>query len=158
MEEFDKFYNKALKFLSYRPRSEKEIVDKLRTKKAPEEIIDKVIKKLKEYKFLDDDEFARVWIQSRVRSGPRSWKTILFELKKKGVSDEIAQVQISNFKNQTPDEEMAKILLEKRIHRLKNKNLSKEKKYQKLGMFLASKGFDWGTIKKSIDEILNKKV
>ncbi len=158
MEDFDKFYNKALKFLSYRPRSEKEIVDKLKTKKAPEEIVDKIIKKLKEYKFLDDSEFARAWIQSRVRSGPRSWKTILFELKKKGINDEIAQKQIANFKNQTPDEKMAKILLKKRIHRLENKNLSKEKIYQKLGMFLASKGFDWNTIKKSIDEMLSKKV
>ena len=42
MDEFGKFYNKALKFLSYRPRSEHEIRDKLTRKKVPQEIIEKI--------------------------------------------------------------------------------------------------------------------
>ena len=50
MGDFEKFYNKALEFLSYRPRSEKEVRDKLKTKKVELEVIDRIISKLKEKK------------------------------------------------------------------------------------------------------------
>ena len=149
----DKFYNKALEFLSYRPRSEKEVRDKLATKKVEPDIIGKIISKLKEKKFIDDEEFAKGWIESRLRFKPRSSRLIKLELKQKGIDPEIInnlQLTINS------DLESAKKLVEKRIERLKN--LPKQEIYQKLGRFLASKGFNWDTIKKSIDGILNKGV
>ncbi|MEK7450999.1 MAG: regulatory protein RecX [Patescibacteria group bacterium] len=157
MEEFEKFYNKALKFLSYRPRSEKEIRDKLFQKKASSEVIEKVIQKLKEQKFIDDEEFAKLWIESRNRSKPRSLRLIKLELKRKGITEE--QIE-SGIKNQESgiktDLEQAKSLVEKRIKRLRS--LDRQKIYEKLGRFLASKGFGWDTIKQSIDEVLNERV
>lgn len=165
----DRFYNLALRFLSYRPRSEKEIREKLKSKssfaKASEgqgkfilEVIDKVIQKLKEKKFINDEEFARMFVGNRLRFRPRSLRLIKLELKQKGISPEIisnsilseAEGLISN------DEDSAKMLVEKRIGRFKG--LDKQKIYEKLGRFLASKGFSWDTIKKAIDEVLGKGV
>lgn len=163
MEEFEKFYNKALKFLSYRPRSEKEVRERLRIKnhesgiKELDSIIDQVIHKLRDYNFINDYDFAKRWVESRMKSKQRSLRLIKLELKRKGISDDIIQTIIHDSKFMIhSDLEQAKKLVEKRIGRLKG--LDRQKIYEKLGRYLASKGFDWDTIKKSIDEILNKGV
>ena len=152
MEDFDKFYNKALKFLSYRPRSEKEIRDRLQIKyqksnlKDLSLIIGKVIQKLKDKKFINDEEFAKGWIEQRSKFKPRSLKLIKLELKYKGISEET----INNLQLTINDLEQAKKLVEKKMNRSRNKfGMTPEK----LGRFLASKGFDWDTIKKAIDPI-----
>ena len=176
MEDFEKFYNLALRFLSYRPRSEKEVRDYLKLKTSHfakasrdkqnsesgtenniELLINKVIEKLKEKKFINDEEFAKGWIESRLKFKPRSMKLIKFELRHKGIDDELIDrlIHDSEFIIQN-DLESAKKLVEKRIGRLKG--LGKQEVYQKLGRFLASKGFDWDTIKKVIDEVLGKGV
>ena len=171
-----KFYNLALRFLSYRPRSEKEVRDRLNIKyqsfdKAQDRksniknltlVIDKVIQKLKEQKFINDEEFAKWWIESRLRFRPRSINLIKKELLQKGIERDIIDGQISNLIHSTGsgqisnDLQQAKKLIEKRIERFRN--LTKQEIYQKLGRYLASKGFDWETIKQSIDEVILKGV
>ena len=151
MGDFEKLYNSSLRFLSYRPRSEKEIRDRLKLKNKKSNlkdlklIIDRVIERLKKHKFINDEEFAKWWIESRLRFKPRSLRLIKLELKQKGISEET----IDNLQLTINDLESAKKLVEKRIVRLKG--LDKQKIYEKLGRFLASKGFNWDTIKKSID-------
>jgi regulatory protein len=170
----DKFYNKALRFLSYRPRSEEEIRKYLRHSRPDRsstrsrtdsrfreddtiDIIEKVIAKLKEQKFLNDGEFAKWWIESRLRFRPRSINLIKRELLQKGVDRDLIDAQISNLKSQISNElENAQKLIEKKIKRYRN--LSKQEIYQKLGSYLARRGFDWETIKKSIDEVLSQGV
>lgn len=166
MDLFEEFYNKALKFLSYRPRSEKEVREKLKSRissKKVEEVenvdgvIDRVIQKLKEKKFINDEEFAKGFLESRLRFKPRSIRLIKLELKKKGISDDIIQTIIHDSKFMIhSDLEQAKRLVEKRLPRYKG--LGRQKIYEKMGRYLASKGFDWDTIKKSIDEVLKKGV
>jgi len=150
--DFEKFYNKCLHFLSFRPRSEKEIRDYLAKKKVSEEVSQKIIAKLKEYKFVDDFEFTKWWIEQRTRIKPKSWWTIKFELKQKGISSEL----IENSEIETPNDlETAKKLAEKKLRSISNKE-DKQKTKEKLGRFLASKGFDWGIIRKSIDDVLSE--
>ncbi len=157
MSDFERFYNLALRFLSYRPRSEKEVREKLKTKKVEPLIIDKIIAKLIDKKFINDEEFAKWWIGSRLANRPRSINLIKRELLQKGIDRELIDAQISNFKFPISNElENAKKLVEKRLSRYRG--LDRRKIYEKLGRFLASKGFDWDTIKKSIDETLDKGV
>lgn len=157
MGDFQKFYDITLRFLSYRPRSEKEIRDKLISKKASLEIIEKIIAKLKEKKFINDEEFAKWWIESRLAYKPRSINLIKRELLQKGIDRELIDAQITNFQFPISNElKNAKKLIEKRLSRYKG--LDRRKIYEKLGRYLASKGFDWDTVKKSIDETLDKGV
>ncbi|MDP2649598.1 MAG: RecX family transcriptional regulator [bacterium] len=173
---FDKFYNRALRFLSFRPRSQKEIEDFLKKKSSfakvfdPEDsdrrasegqersdlqsVINAVIKKLKEQKFLNDEEFAKWWIEQRTQFKPRSLYLIKIELKQKGIGEETIELGIKNQElGIAKDSELAKKLVEKKIQRYKN--LPKHEIYQKMGRFLAQKGFNYETIKQSIDEILS---
>jgi len=145
MDEFEKFYNKALKFLSYRPRSEKEIRDKLSGKKASEEIINKIISRLKKNNFLNDEEFAKWWIEQRTTFKPRSVRLIKIELKQKGIGQELIEERIDHLSSAIDDLGSAKKIIEKRLPRYKN--LSRDEKFQKIARFLSSKGFSYDTIK-----------
>lgn len=166
MSDFEKHLNKAISFLSRRPRSEKEVRDNLLKKKAPPEVVDQIISWLKERKFLNDEEFARWWIEQRARFRPKGQRMIRIELKQKGITEDVINAAITNQESSqsegldeqtgiSNDEEMARKLVEKKIS--KYKHLPKQEIYQKLGAFLARRGFDWETIKKTIDIILNEK-
>ncbi|MBI2031400.1 MAG: RecX family transcriptional regulator [Candidatus Levybacteria bacterium] len=159
MDEFDlpagkagKFYNKALKFLSYRPRSEHEVVKNLLKKKLPEDLIRKIITRLKEYKFLDDEEFTKWWIEQRTNFKPRSLRLIKIELKQKGISNELIEHAIESLQlTISSDLESARKLIERKKE--KWKNLTREKKFQKVARHLASKGFNYDIIKEIFKEI-----
>lgn len=163
MDSFEKFYNKSLRFLSFRPRSEKEIRDYLLKPRArvrphskiSEEILSKIIAKLKKQKFINDEEFARWWIEQRLKLRPRAWRVIKMELARKGISQEISEpiIQSLEFRIQN-DLALAKKLAEKRIKRYKD--LSRREIYQKMGRFLASKGFDYEIIKKVLGLTVDK--
>ena len=159
---FDKYLNKALHFLSYRARSEKEVREKLVLKKAPAEIIERIIASLKEHKFLNDVEFARQFIEQRLRFKPKSLRIIKMELKQKGVDQEIIDEAFVNLQKNSEEDislndlEYAKKLVERKID--KYRDLPRQIVYQKLGAFLARRGFDWDTIKKSIDDALTHEV
>lgn len=151
MDDFEKFYNRTLRFLSYRPRSEKEITDFLKRKKVQALVVVKILNKLKELNLVNDKEFAKWWIEQRTGFKPCGWRLIKMELKQKGISDELItnyQLPIAN------EKELAKKAIEKII--VKYRQLPREKAYQKLAQFLARRGFDWEVIKAVIDEILEK--
>ena len=150
MEAFEKYYNNSLRFLSFRPRSEKEIRDNLKKKKALPLVIEKIINKLKDKNFLNDEEFTKWWVEQRTKFQPKSLRVIKIELKQKGISQDLIGSIIQN------DLERAKELVRKKLPRYQN--LDKNKLYQKLGGFLARRGFDYETIKESIDGLLKKGV
>lgn len=145
MDEFEKNYNRALRFLSFRPRSEKEIKDYLTRKKVSSDIQQKIIKKLKEYKFLDDKQFASWWIEQRTKLKPKAWRVIKSELKQKGINVENLELKMPS------DFEMAFALAQKRLK--KYKNLPKQEFFEKMGRHLASKGFNYDIIKEVIAKI-----
>src|SRR5271157_481574 len=80
--------NIAYRFLSYRPRSEAEMKERLRRRGLDGSKIEIIINKLKEQKLLDDTAFAQFWKENRDTFRPRSQRLTRMELKKKGVADE----------------------------------------------------------------------
>jgi regulatory protein len=153
MDSFDKFYERTLKFLSFRQRSEKEIRDYLKKKNADDLTSKKIIEKLKEHKFLNDEEFAKWWIEQRTRVKPRADRVIKFELKQKGIDLKIIEELFEG--DAKSDFDKALVLAEKRMKRLKGIE-DRKKVYDRLGRFLASKGFNYDVIKEVIDRTFSK--
>lgn len=94
-ETLQKAKNRALNFLSFRPRSIHETSRFLQLKRYSPQIIDKIIAFLIETDFLDDQKFACWWVDSRCRAHPSGPIKLKQELKQKGVSAEIIN-QITN--------------------------------------------------------------
>ncbi len=85
----------ALRLLSYRPRSEAELRQRLARRGTPPPLIDETIARLRELDLTDDEAFARAWVESRQRSSPRSRRLIALELRDKGVSQQITQESLA---------------------------------------------------------------
>jgi regulatory protein len=81
--------NRALGFLGYRARSEKEVRDRLRRYGYGDQTVEVVVERLEELGYLDDEDFARLVAREKARKyGPRR---VLGELRKSGVDAETAQ-------------------------------------------------------------------
>ena len=81
--------NRALGFLGYRARSEREVRDRLRRYGYGDQTVESVVERLEELGYLDDEEFARLVAREKARKyGPRR---VLAELRKSGVGAENAQ-------------------------------------------------------------------
>lgn len=144
--EFQKTYDKLLRFAMVRPRSEKEIMDYFRRKEVHESMHLEMIKKLKHLNLLNDLEFARWWIDQRIRFKNKSKRIIIQELRIKGIN----QNNIDDAFGETvvDEEKMAKEILAKKEY--KWKNLEPREARQKMSQYLAGKGFGWEVIEKVI--------
>ena len=177
----EKLYIKAIKYLTQRPHSEKEVRDyllgknkkysyrKFQEKETTEEEkeerqkilhekVEAALFKLKQQKFINDMEFAAWWIEQRSRFKPKGWRVIAMELKQKGIDKEIIETaHNSDVTTSLPGEkEQALELVDKRMK--KYQGLDRNQLYQKLGGFLARRGFDLDIIRACIDEVIKKSV
>lgn len=75
----------AGRFLEVRSRSIAEVRRRLTSAGYRPELIDGAIAKLVDFGMLDDDTFARVWVESRDRARPRGERAIREELRLKGI-------------------------------------------------------------------------
>ena len=87
--QLSKAYNNCLRFLSPRARSVKETIDYLEKKKFTSSTIDKTIQKLLKEHLLDDKIFAGMFVENREKFRPRSKFALSFELKQKGIDEDI---------------------------------------------------------------------
>jgi len=88
---YEKAYQKALQYISFKPRSEFEVRKKLIEKGFDEGAIDPVISDLRSKRYLNDLEFAENWVETRSLSKPRSHRMLKYELRKKSIDDEIIE-------------------------------------------------------------------
>jgi regulatory protein len=79
----------AAAFLAVRPRSEAETRRRLLKLGYPEALVEEVIIRLIEISYLDDEQFARAWVESRDRARPRGANALRRELALKGVSRQV---------------------------------------------------------------------
>lgn len=138
-DDFNRALNSTVRFLGHRARSTKEIEVYLTGKDFTEEIIARVTKKLLDEKYLDDTDFTRMWIESRIKFNPKSSWALKFELRQKGIKDKIIENALVEYDNNRAawDSVQKKLSLWK--------NLDPEKFRKKLYTFLSNRGFNYET-------------
>jgi len=149
--EFSKVYNRVLKFLGYRPRSQKELAGWFARKNVGEATRKVVFKKLKKQKLVSDKNFAKWWIEQRLSFRPRGARLIKLELLKKGISREVIESLFEKINIDLSEKERAKKAAEKKFKSLKR--FSRQKQKEKLSQFLIRRGFLWETIRKVLDDV-----
>ncbi len=138
-DDFSRALNNAVRFLGHRARSTKEIKVYLSEKDFTDENIQKVIEKLLAEKYLDDIDFTRIWIESRMKFNPKSSWALKFELRQKGIKDSIIENALSSY----DDNKAARDSVQKKLSLWKN--LDPEKFRKKLYTFLSNRGFNYET-------------
>ena len=90
-EELSKAKDQALKYLSYRQRSKKEILDKLKKNGFEEDIIEDTLIYLEDYGLVDDVEFAKSFMRDKINLNKFGPTRIKYELYKKGIDESIIE-------------------------------------------------------------------
>lgn len=134
----------AYRFLNYKQRSEKEVRKKLNEKKLSESSIDIVISSLKDLKYINDESYAKSYIQSKILRKPEGKRVLKMKLVDKGIPKDIAENIISEQYPPETETEKAADLLKKYEKKVRAKTPVEKK--QKCFRFLLSKGFDFDTI------------
>ncbi len=140
----DKIYNAALNYIAIRPRSRWEIESYLARKKASPELAEQIIKKLEKLDLINDEAFARAWIENRKLLNPRSHRKLVAELRAKRISDEVITKVLE--KNAEEEREILKLLVERKRHQTKYKD------DLKLAQYLSRQGFNYEDIKQILYE------
>lgn len=138
-DEVHKAYDHASRFLGYRPRSTSEVRKNLQEKGYPPDAIDASIAKLTEQGYLDDNAFARYWVENRSTFKPRGARALRSELRQKGVADAVINIVLADLDGDAEAYRAAEV----RAHRYKGKTQAEFK--HKVGQFLARRGFDYRT-------------
>jgi regulatory protein len=147
-DEIERAYERALNFLSYRPRSEAEVRRNLRQKNLEEDVIEAVIERLTRAGLLDDREFARYWVENRLQFKPRGARALRQELWEKGVPDSI----ISETLERVDENDAARQVAENGARRMAH--LQPDDFCRKLSAYMARRGFSYAVIKPLVEEML----
>jgi regulatory protein len=128
----------ALRFLSYRARSEAELLAHLSRKGYSAAAREKALEKLRSLNYINDESFARSWALSRAAGHNYGPKRIERELRAKGVAQQLIRDVIGATFAHGDEEKNAKNLLEKKF---KGVNLRDPKVLRRVSAFLARRGY-----------------
>jgi regulatory protein len=142
--------DRALNFLSYRPRSREEVRRYLQRKETPPEIIETALARLDRLDFVNDRTFAGFWIESREHFSPRGARALKNELRLKGVDRNV----VDELVNDEQDEERAlRAGRKKALTLVKNSDIDYATFRNRLGSFLQRRGFGYQIVAKAVREL-----
>jgi len=138
---------KSYNYLSFRARSESEILEYLSKKTSSKIAVTEVIETLKKQGFIDDNDFIDQYINSYIKKGQGPTK-IRFNLLKKGVEKADINLKLDKI-NDSQWMESAQVVILKKKKQLDQ--LDKFKLKQKIYQLLTYKGHKYTTVKAIID-------
>jgi regulatory protein len=153
---FGKLYARALEYCLMRPHSAKEVRDYLHRKTrdtktktgdikkgVSPEAVERAFNRLVEKGYVNDEKFARYWIENRNLTKGSSKRKLIAELRLKGVKSEIIEAFWTE-SLRTDKDELRKVIAKKR---------GRYPDEQKLMQYLARQGFGYDDIKQVLSEI-----
>ena len=144
-------YEAAVRYLAGRPHTVAEIHRHLRSKKFDAETIDRAIDRLRAQRYVDDEAFARWWVEQRERFKPRGQRALRTELAQKGVGRAVVDLILGE-RAPDADVEQARRALSRPLTRWAD--MPDAEKRRKIHTYLAARGFDYDTI----DEVTRREV
>ena len=138
-------YNQVLNFLSYRPRSRSEVVTYLQGRDVSEQQAESIIARLERVGLLDDDEFARFWVENRENHRPKGLRALRYELRGKGLSNDVIERALAS----VDVSDSAYRAAGKKARQLRHVDGSTFRR--KMVAYLARRGFDYEVAREAVE-------
>lgn len=145
--QYNKSYNRALRLLSIKSRTEYELRKKLLEQDYDKEIIDQVITRMKDLGYVNDAEYTKMWVEEAKRMKPSGRKKLVMGLCNKGIDPKLANEAVDDCN--LDDFETATEILNRRF-RGKEHSLRDDRDYGKMYRYLIYKGIGYGAASKAI--------
>lgn len=134
-DEFERARERALNYLSYRPRSAAELERYLLKHSFSETAVADVLHRLSEVGLVDDEAFARYWVENRARFRPKGKRVLVQELRQKGIASRVIEEALADYDETAAAERVA----EAQARRLSN--LPPNLFHRRLWARMARRGF-----------------
>lgn len=137
--------------LTGQARSRSELATKLARKGVPEEVAERLLNRFEEVGLVDDEAFARLWVQSRQSGKGLARRALAQELRRKGIDDETARTVLEEV---DPDDEVesARLLVRRKLRTAAS--LDRDTAIRRLSGMLARKGYPAGVSFRVVKEEL----
>lgn len=145
-----KAVDRAARFIAYRPRSEKEVRRNLSDHDVDDAVVDGAIERLYGLGYLDDRAFAAFWIKDRLTFKPASPRALRYELRQKGISDEI----IAECLAEVEADDAAYRAAQSQVRKLSR--LDKQGFRTKLSGFLQRRGFSYSETRTAVERTIEE--
>lgn len=149
-DEVIRAFDRAIRFLAYRPRSTQEVRRHLAEKEVPAAVIDVTVTRLTERGYLDDRAFAVFWLENRGQFKPLSPRALRYELRQKGISGAI----IDELLVTVDADDSAYRAAQSRLRRWRGS--SREQFRVRVAAFLQGRGFSYATIRDVTDQLIDE--
>lgn len=140
-----------LRLLSVRMRSRRELEIRLRRKGFRAEAIGEALDDLERVGLVDDGKFARLFLESRFRLRPRSYKVLMSELRAKGLAEELIKEVVDECRLEVTEEDLARMALSRKTKSFKG--ASPDEARARAARYLAGKGFAPSLIAEVVNDI-----
>jgi regulatory protein len=151
-DEIDQSLDAVGRWMSYRPRTEREVRQYLRERQVSAEAQAAIIAALHQRGYLDDAAFARFWVQGRQSSKPLGPLALRQELRLKGVPNEEIEAALSEV-NAT---DAAQRAAEGLVRRWRAQTLTQATFIQKLIAHLQRRGFAFGVARQTARQLADE--
>ncbi len=141
-------FQRALNFLSYRPRSEAEVQRKLTEAGFDEAVIAETLERLRGANLISDAQFAKDWVENRSTFRPRGRRVLAMELRQKGVADDVIQ---SALDGTVDEDELAYQAAVRKARRWADLEYAAFR--ERLSAYLLRRGFSYGTIANLVQRV-----
>ncbi len=146
-DEIERARERALAYLTPRPRSEAEVRRYLIGKGFSAEAVEQVLERLRGVGLVDDLAFARFWVENRLRFRPRGRRGLWHELRQKGIDEATLEAALADY----DEVEAARRFAEGEWHRLASQPEALRRR--RLSERLARRGFTYETIRCILDDL-----
>ena len=148
---YEKTFERALRLLSYKPRSVAEMRRRLLEKDwAEEAVVDQVVARLRELDYLNDEEFAANLANSRLTAKPLGRTRLRRDLQRRQLSSQTIEGALDEAYERQSEEELIERAINKRL-RLKGAPATREEA-KKLFDYLMRRGFGYDLIVRKVRE------
>lgn len=132
---------------------EQDAIKKLRLWQIPEEEQAKIMAQLIRYGFIDNERYARAYVEDKMKYNRWGRRKVEMMLRTKGIDDDIISAAIEEFADEESTEDTLRQLLQEKLRSLRNET-DEFKKKQKLLRFAISRGFEYGDIIDIVEALL----
>ncbi|MCB0215303.1 MAG: RecX family transcriptional regulator [Caldilineae bacterium] len=137
--------DRALAFLEHRPRSRREVQDKLIGEDCDPIPVERVLERLEALALVDDARFAEWWVSNRLQHRPRGERALRHELRQRGIDEAVAQAAVQGL----DEHELARRVALEQAERYRGHD--RQRFDRRLGSWLQRRGFGWEAVRGALD-------
>lgn len=152
-DERQKAYDRALRFLSFRPRSQAEVRRNLLAAGLEADLVEATVTRLVAEGYVDDAEFARFWVANRQQFRPKGSQALRGELRQRGVAAETVEAALVDL---DPEVSAYEAGYPRAVRLAALAQTDPPAFRRKLGDFLLRRGFDYAIVKQTVSRLLRE--